>query len=291
MRTRGLTGVPAPVLVLAAIVSVQFGSAIARTMFDEVSPLGVTFLRQALAAVVLLAFTRPALQRWTRAQWIAVGLYGAALAGMNATFYSALQYVPLGVAVTIEFLGPLALALAMTRRWRDAVWALLAAAGVALLGAGAQGSASMLGLALALIAGAFWAAYILTSAKVGVEFPGLDGLAVALVVASLLTAPFGAASAMTAFTDASLLARGIVVALLSSVIVYALEMAALRRMSARVFSIMLSLEPAVAAMAGFIVLGQLLTGTDILGLVLVSMASAAVAYSIRDPKVPFEPLE
>ena len=291
MRTRGLTGVPAPVLVLGAIVSVQFGSAIARTMFDDVSPLGVTFLRQALAALVLLAITRPAVQRWTRRQWVAVSLYGAALAGMNAAFYSALQYIPLGVAVTIEFLGPLALALAMTRRWRDAVWALVAAAGVVLLGAGAQGSASMTGLLLALLAGAFWAAYILTSAKVGLEFPGLDGLAVALVIASVLTAPFGAASAMVVFTDPSLLARGLAVALLSSILVYGLEMAALRRMSARVFSVMLSLEPAVAALAGFVVLGQLLTGTDIVGLVLVSIASAAVAYSSKERRLPLEPLE
>lgn len=291
MRTRGLNGIPAPALVLGAIISVQFGSAVARTMFDQITPIGVTFLRQALAALVLLAITRPAVRRWTRRQWAAVGLYGIAMAGMNAAFYSALQYIPLGVAVTVEFLGPLALALAMTRRWRDAAWAAMAGAGVLLLGAGAQGSASTLGLALALLAGAFWAGYILTSARVGSEFPGLDGLAVALVVASLLTAPFGAASAMTAFTDPSLLAKAILVALLSSILVYGLEMAALRRISSRVFSVMLSLEPAAAALAGFLVLGQLLTGTDVLGLVLVSVASAAVAYSSKDARMTIEPLD
>jgi inner membrane transporter RhtA len=218
-------------------------------------------------------------------------LYGIAMAGMNAAFYSALQYIPLGIAVTVEFLGPLALALAMTRRWRDAAWAAMAGAGVLLLGLGAQGSSSTLGLALAMLAGAFWAGYILTSAKVGSQFPGLDGLAVALVVASLLTAPFGAASAMTAFTDPTLLAKAALVALLSSILVYGLEMAALRRLSSRVFSVMLSLEPATAALAGFVVLGQLLTGADIVGLVMVSVASAAVAYSGRGTTMTIEPLD
>lgn len=281
MRAGRLAAVPAPLLVIGAMFSVQFGSGIARTVFDQITPMGVAFLRQGLAAVILLVITRPQVRGWTRQQWMATAAYGVALAGMNGSFYAALNQIPLGLAVTLEFMGPLTMSLAMSRRGRDVGWALMAGLGVVLLGWTSHAAGSWMGYALALVAGAFWVGYILITKRIGESFEGLDGLAVALTIAALITAPLGARSAMGAFTDANLFVRSLLVALLCSIVVYVLEMAALRRMPPRVFGILLSLEPAVAALAGLVVLGQLLGAGEIVGLVLVCTASAAVAWETR----------
>lgn len=281
MRAGRLASVPAPLLVIGAMFSVQFGSGIARTVFDQITPMGVAFLRQGLAAVILLVITRPQVRGWTRQQWMATAAYGVALAGMNGSFYAALNQIPLGLAVTLEFMGPLTMSLAMSRRGRDVGWALMAGLGVVLLGWTSHAAGSWMGYALALVAGAFWVGYILITKRIGESFEGLDGLAVALTIAALITAPLGARSAMGAFTDANLFVRSLLVALLCSIVVYVLEMAALRRMPPRVFGILLSLEPAVAALAGLVVLGQLLGAGEIVGLVLVCTASAAVAWETR----------
>jgi inner membrane transporter RhtA len=228
--------------------------------------------------------TRPRLRGWSAPAWRAAILLGLVMAAMNLTFYLALRTVPLGTAVTVEFLGPLLLALVQTRRAADAAWALLAGAGVALLGLGANASAPLGGLLLALVAGLFWAGYIVCSAHLGRLVPGTGGLAVALAVATFAVLPFGAAGAGRIADHPHLLAGVTAVALLSSVFSYGLEITALRTMSTRVFGILMSLEPAAAALAGLLVLGQHLGLREVVALLVVSVASAAVTLGRRDRK-------
>ena len=282
---------PAPVLVLVAIASVQFGSAVARTAFDVTGASGMTLLRLSIAGLLLTAVVRPKVRRWSRAQWRAAVALGLTMGAMNLVFYLAIQDVPLGVAVTVEFVGPLLLALAQTRRFWDLVWALLAGAGVAVLGLDGGESVPITGLALALLAGMFWAGYILASARVGKVLPGVDGLAVALLVAALLALPFGAAGAGRAVADGQALLVGSAVALLSSVIPYALELTALRTIPTRVFGVLMSLEPAAAAIAGLIVLGQVLEPRELVALGAVSLASVGVTYGRRSDQPAPQPLE
>ena len=276
---------------LGAIVSVQTGSAIARTLFDDLGAAGVTLLRLALSAALLLLVLRPRVRTWTTRQWQAAALLGAAMAGMNLVFYLSLRTVPLGVAVTVEFVGPLLLALAQTRRLLDLMWALLAASGVVLLGVDSTSGIPVSGLALALVAGLFWAGYILASARVGQALPGLDGLAVALAIAAAVVLPFGAAGASAVLDRPALLLAAFGVALLSSVLSYGLELSALRRMPTRVFGILMSLEPAAAALAGLVILSQALGAREVLALALVSLASAGVTLGRRDGALPAQPLE
>jgi inner membrane transporter RhtA len=283
--------VPAPLLVLTAIVSVQVGSSLAKTLFDDLGAAGVTLLRLGLAALVLLVALRPAVRSWSRASWTASLLLGGAMAGMNLVFYLSLRTVPLGVAVTVEFLGPLMLALAQTRRAIDLVWAALAAAGVALLGLDTSGDIPLSGLLLAFIAGLFWAAYIVASARVGQVLPGTSGLAVALAFAALLVLPFGVSGASAVLERPSLLLAALGVALLSSVLSYGLELSALRRIPTRVFGILMSLEPAAAAVAGLVVLGEQLGAREVVALVMVSLASGGITLARRRAAVPVQPLE
>ncbi len=272
---------PAPLLVLGAIATVQTGSAVARGLFDDLGAAGVTLLRLLLAALLLLVVVRPRVRTWSRQAWVAAGLLGLAMAGMNLVFYLALRTVPLGVAVTVEFLGPLLLALVQTRRFLDLTWALLAASGVVLLGADSNGSAPLSGLALALLAGLFWAGYILASARLGQAVAGLDGLAVALAVAAVLVLPVGVGGAAAVLDHPGLLVGAGAVALLSSVLPYGLELTALRRLPTRVFGVLMSLEPAAAAVAGLVVLGQALSGREVVALLLVSTASLGVTVAGR----------
>jgi inner membrane transporter RhtA len=280
-RRRGLESVPAPALVLIGIASVQTGSAIARNFFDVTGAAGMTLLRLAIAGILLTAVVRPAFRSWGREQWTATLALGLTMGAMNLVFYQAIQTVPLGVAVTVEFIGPLLLAVAQTRRLRDLLWAALAGAGVALLGLQDGGSVPLRGLLLALLAGLFWAGYIVSSARVGRALPGLDGLAGALLVGALLALPFGAAGAGRAVADGWALVAGVGVALLSSVVPYACELTALRTMPTRVFGVLMSLEPAAAAVAGLLVLDQHLGGRELVALVLVSLASVGVTLGQR----------
>jgi inner membrane transporter RhtA len=282
--------VPAPLLVLAAIGSVQVGSAIARGLFDDLGAPGVVLLRVGLSAVLLVALLRPRPWRWSRPAQAAAAMLGVAMGAMNTVFYLSIRTVPLGVAVTVEFTGPLLLSLVQTRRWRDVAWVLLAAAGVALLGLDGT-SAPLTGLLLAFLAGLCWAGYILASARVGSLLPGTGGLAVALVVATVLVLPFGGAGASAALHRPELLLGGLGVAVLSSVVPYGAELAALRRIPTRVFGVLMSLEPASAALAGLIVLGQHLTVREVLALVLVTAASAGVTLTARQDRLPAQPLE
>lgn len=283
--------VPAPLLVLTAIVSVQVGSSLAKTLFDDLGAAGVTLLRLGLAAALMLVVLRPALRTWSRASWTASLLLGGAMAGMNLTFYLSLRTVPLGIAVTVEFLGPLLLALVQTRRAVDLVWAALAAGGVALLGFDTSNDVPLSGLLLAFVAGLFWAGYIVASARVGQVLPGTAGLAVALAFAAVLVLPFGLEGASAVLDRPALLVAALGVALLSSVISYGLELSALRRIPTQVFGILMSLEPAAAALAGLVVLGEALGPREVLALLLVSLASGGITLARRREAVPVQPLE
>lgn len=272
--------VPAPLLAVAAIFSVQFGSAFARTHFDEIGPTGAATLRLVFAAVILVAVVRPRVGNWTRRQWLAAGVLGLALAGMNSLIYLAVARIPLGVAVTLEFTGPLVLALVQTRRLRDLLWALVAFAGVILLGLGSTTGVAVGGVLLAFGAAAFWAGYILASSRVGRETPGIDGLVVAIVVAAVVVTPFGAADAVSSVrADPWLIGVFAIVAVLTSALPYALELIALRSLPTRVFGVLSSLGPAVAALAGLVVIGQLLDLREVIALVLVTAASVGVTIS------------
>ncbi|OIH97237.1 transporter [Curtobacterium sp. MCBA15_001] len=277
------TRVPAPLLALAAIVSVQLGAAVAKTRFDEVGSVGAATLRLVIGALVLALVVRPRVRHWHRAQWLgAVGL-GLALGGMNVFIYLAFASIPIGVAVTIEFLGPLALSLVHTRRWRDALWAALALAGVVLLGVGPSAVTQLAGVAFAVAAAACWAGYIVMNRHVGSIIPGVDGLVVSMLVAMVVSLPFGLGTAVRGVVaDPSLLVVFGIVAVLSSVLPYALEMLALRRMPTRVFGVLQSLGPAIAALAGLVVLGEALSLVEVVALACVTAASVGVTvYSAR----------
>jgi inner membrane transporter RhtA len=273
---------PAPLLVITAIASVQVGSSIAHGLFDELGANGVTFLRLALAALIFAAVTRPRFRSWSTSAWLAAALLGVVMAGMNLIFYQSIRTVPLGIAVTVEFLGPLLLALVQTRRLLDLLWALMAAGGVLLLGLDSGGAAPVTGLLLAFLAGLFWAAYIVGSARLGGLVPGAGGLTVSLSVGALIALPFGGGAVAEVAGNPSLLIAAAAVALLSSVLSYGLEIHALRKIPTRIFGILMSLEPAAAAVAGLIILGQWLGGAEIVALMLVTLASAGVTLARRE---------
>ncbi|WP_327355333.1 EamA family transporter [Streptomyces sp. NBC_01304] len=263
-------------LVLTGCVSVQFGAALAVTLMPRAGALGVVTLRLVAAAVILLVVCRPKLRGHSRSDWGTVVAFGTVMALMNGLFYQAVDRIPLGHAVTLEVLGPLALSVIASRRALNALWAALALVGVALLG-GAGGAGfgelDLVGAAFALAAGAMWAAYIVFSARTGRRFPQADGLALAMAFAALLSVPFGFVESGAKLLVPSTIALGAGVAVMSSVLPYTLELLALRRLPASTFAILMSLEPAIAATAGFLILSQGLSLTDSLAIVLVVAAS------------------
>jgi len=276
----------APVgLVLGAVSSVQFGAALAKTLFDDLGPAGTVLVRLLVAAVILLAVWRPRVRGMTREQLGVAVVFGLALGGMNLSFYAALDRIPLGIAVTLEFIGPLGVAVAGSRRTLDVAWVVLAAAGIVSL-SGGGGDLDPLGVALALLAGAFWAGYILLSARAGRTFPGGSGLALAMAVGTVVLLPAGVADGGGALLDPRLLALGAAVAVLSSVIPYSLELEALRRMPARVFGVLMSLEPGLAALAGWLILSEALSTREVAAIGLVVAASAGAAITARDAPGP-----
>ncbi|MDX3662353.1 EamA family transporter [Streptomyces sp. ID05-26A] len=272
-------GIPPTALVLLGIVSVQVGAAFAKQLFAVAGSAGTVTLRLVMAALVLVVIWRPSL-RLDRRTLVTVAVYGAVLAAMNLCFYAALARIPLGAAVTIEFLGPLAVAVAGSRRWLDAVWVLLAGTGVVLL-TGVQGGLLWTGVLFALAAGACWAAYILVTAKLGSQTTDGKGLALAMVVGAVIALPFGIGTAGTAMLDPLVLAAGFAVALMSSVVPYSLELEALRRMPPRVFGILMSMEPAVAAVAGLLLLGEHLAPAQWVAVGCVVIASVGATRSAR----------
>jgi inner membrane transporter RhtA len=286
-RLQGLRAVPGAVppvgLVMLGILSVQVGAAFAKSLFPVVGSSGTVFLRLAFAALILMMVWRPRVRGHTGRDYLLVLLFGLVFAVMNMSFYASLDRLPLGVAVTVEFVGPLGVAVFGSRRLLDLLWALLAAGGIVLLTPLSGVQIDPLGLALALGAGACWAAYILLSVRVGRSFPGGNGLALGTAVGAVLAAPLGIWQGGPQLLEWPLLATGAAVALLSSVIPYSFELEALRKLPARVFGVLMSVEPAMAAIVGFIVLGEALGERELLALGLITAASiGATRFRARD---------
>jgi inner membrane transporter RhtA len=271
-------------MVVGAIVSVQSGSALATDLFDQVGPEGAVFLRTTFAAAILLLVGRPTLAMVRQAGLRDVFLFSITFLGMNTLFYASIDHIPLGAAVTLEFVGPLGVAILGSRRRLDLLWALLAAAGIALLsdGLGPAGIFSI-GAVFALLAGAFWGLYILQSARIGAALPGLGALAVAVAISAVLSAPLGIAEGGTDLLAPSVLAIALAVGIVSSVIPYSLELEALRRLPNAVFGVLMSLEPAVAALVGLVALSQGLEAIEVVAIALVVAASAGALRTASAP--------
>lgn len=277
-----LVRAPSSGLVLGAIASVQFGSAVAATLFSRIGPGGAVWLRLLFGTVILLALWRPRVRGHTRRELLLACVFGLVLAGMNFSFYSALHRIPLGVAVTLEFVGPLAVALAGSRRPLDLLWVALAAGGILALTRGGVHHLNGVGVALALLAGCFWGVYILVNARVGRAFEGGTGLALAMCVGAAVMIPFGIGQGGSHLLEPRSLLLGAAIGVLSSAIPYSFEVEALRRIAPAVFGVLMSIEPAMAALAGFIVLGQGLEARALLGISLVVAASVGAARGSRE---------
>jgi inner membrane transporter RhtA len=290
-RARGpdLRQPPAAALVAVGAFSVQFGAALAIRLFHRVGPAGAVTLRLGIAALILAVVARPRLAAIRRRDAGVAVAFGLVLAGMNLCFYEAIARIPLGVAVTIEFSGPLALALCGSRRWLDLVWAVLAGTGVALFTTGGGAHLDPVGIAFAFLAGAGWIGYILLSKQTGLRFDARTGLGIAMVSGALAILPVGLAAGGARLFHLDVLLLGGAVAILSSVVPYSLELVALRQVTPRAFGVLLSMDPAVGAAAGFAVLGQHLTGRDLLALLLVSVANLGNALTGRPGVVATTP--
>jgi inner membrane transporter RhtA len=274
--------------VLLAIVSVQGGAAIAKRLFPVFGATGTAGLRIGLSAVMLMLLFRPSMRALSARQWQLVVPYGLVLAAMNLIFYRALERIPLGLAVTLEFLGPLMLAVAGSRRALDFVWVALAAAGIALIAPWSGSGVDLLGASFAILAGACWAAYIVLGSRVSRVLPGGPAVALGLSVATVAVLPFSLADGGLAHLTPSLLVAGAALALLSSALPFTLEMRALGAMPARTFSILMSLEPAVAAVCGLLFLREQLTGAQWTAVALVIAASAGATATARKMPVHVE---
>jgi inner membrane transporter RhtA len=269
-------------LLVIAMCSIQGGAALAKSLFPLVGAEGTTALRLSLAALILGLVMRPWRTRLNIAAWRALVAYGAALGGMNLMFYMSLKTVPLGIAVSLEFTGPLLLAILSSRRAIDFVWVVLAVCGLALLLPSQLTDAPLdpTGAALALGAGACWALYIIFGQKAGAAH-GAQTVALGTLVAALIVFPIGVMQAGSSLFHWSLLPVALAVALLSSALPYSLEMVALARMPARTFSILMSLEPAIAALSGMLFLQEQLTGRHWLAIGAIILAALGTASTIR----------
>ncbi|SEH00639.1 inner membrane transporter RhtA [Nonomuraea solani] len=274
--------IPPSGLVLLGIFSVQLGAGFAKELFATLPPSAVVFLRIAAGALIMGLLVRPRLKGLSWGDW-AVGIgFGATLAVMNLVFYEALARLPMGIAVAIEFLGPLGVAVAASRRRLDLLWVGLAAAGVVLLAPwGDSSSVSWAGIGFAMVAGVCWAGYILLSAAAGQRFPGTTGLSFAMIVSAVLVAPVGVTTGGADLLQPELLLIGLGVGLLSSVIPYSLELQALRRMPKQVFGILMSLEPAAAALIGVLLLSEFLQVQQWVAIICIVAASLGSTRASR----------
>jgi inner membrane transporter RhtA len=279
MRSQASSTIPPIPAVILAIVSVQGGAAIAKGLFPVLGAAGTASMRIGLSALLLLVAVRPRLGKLRADQWRAVVPYGLALGAMNFLFYCALARVPLGLAVTLEFVGPLALALSGSRRWFDVVWALLAGVGIALIAPWSGHGVDVLGMLFALAAGGCWAGYIVLGQRTAAVLPGTLAVAVGMLVGALLVVPFGLASGQLAALTPHLALLGGLLALFSSVLPFTLEMQALKSLPTRTFSILMSLEPAAAAVSGWLLLHERLTIGQWLAVVLIVIASAGATLT------------
>ena len=265
---------------MGSLVSLSLGTSFAKSLFPMVGAAGTTTFRLVFATAILMLLWRPWRQRWQRSDWPALAAYGLTLGTMNLLFYNAIKFIPFGLAIAIEFSGPLAVAIWNSRRWMDAVWVILAISGLALLLPlpGLDSTAlDWRGVAFALAAGVCWGLYIVFGQRVSKRF-GDMATPMGMLFAALAVTPFGMAQAGAALLDSSLLAAGLGVAVLSSAIPYSLEMYALRHLPKQTFSILLSLEPATGAVAGWLVLGEQLSALQVLAMGLVMVASMGSAW-------------
>ena len=283
-QSTGSSGPPAAALVMTSSISGQCGAALATRLFGQVGPAGTLTLRLVFAAIALALIARPwrrhvraALHPSRRADLAVLVLFGLVLAGMNLSFYESIARIPLGVAVTVEFVGPLTVSVVGSRRWTDGLWVVLAGAGVLSLASGSVFGVlhdlDIAGVGFAALARCCWGTYILLNKETGKRFRGTAGLAGAMVVGALFVAPIGAVHAGEALLRPAVLGVGAAVAMLSSVIPYSCELAALRSATPRAFGILLSMAPAIAALAGFAILGQTLSGLEVGAMVLVVVAN------------------
>jgi inner membrane transporter RhtA len=280
-------GLPASALLIGSIISIQCGSALATSLFSRCGVAGTAFLRCTFAALVLLAMTRPRLRGRARVDLAWLVVFGLLLAGMNVTFYEAIDRLPLGIVVTVEFLGPLTVATVFSRRRRDLIWIALAAAGVAAFaGLPGGGALDTTGLAFAFAAGACWGSYVLVAKRVGRSWQGSEGLAVSMAVTAVVLAPLGIASGGVRLVDPGLLLLAALVGVFSGAIPFALELAALRRLTATSYGVLTSLEPAVAGAVGLVLLGQRPRTTEIVAAALVVIASIGATRSATVPPGP-----
>ncbi|GAC1312914.1 MAG: DMT family transporter [Ktedonobacteraceae bacterium] len=270
-------GVPPQLFALLAIISVQLGSAVSKSLFQSIGPLGTTFLRLIFAAVLLLLIWRPRLHGYTRRHLLLIALFGITIAAMNTVFYAAIARIPLGIAVSLEFVGPLGVALIQSRHLKDLVWAALAAGGILLLAPIGPTHLDPLGVGLALLAGCFWGTYILLNVQMGRASTGGGGLALSMAVAACVIAPWGSINGGMRLLDPQVLLIGFAVAVLSTVIPFSLELEALRRLPSRVFGILMSIEPAIGALMGFLVLGEVIGPREMIAFALVIAASVGVS--------------
>ena len=276
---------PPTILVLISIASTQLGSAFAKTIIQELGSITTVLLRVGLGAIALLLIQRPQLKGYTRNNYLLLILFGLNMAAMNLSFYAAIARIPLGIAVTLEFAGPLGVACANSRQMLDLLWIFLAGVGIFLL-APIEGSfVDPVGVSLALLAAFFWGTYILLSAKVGKVFSNISGIGLmtaALVAGTLGLLPLGILTQDFTQLEPRFLAAGLGVAILSSAIPYTFELEALKKLPVRVFGVLLSLEPAIATVLGFVILQERLELRAIVAVVLVTLASiGASAFEKR----------
>ena len=279
MENKKEGGIPPVPAVLLSIISVQGGAAIAKGIFPVLGPAVTSSLRIVLSAVILILFNRPNLKDVTRAQWKAVSLYGLTLGAMNIIFYMAISRIPLGLGVTLEFIGPLVLALFGSKRILDFIWVALAAVGIVLIAPWTNNGLDLIGVLLALLAGAFWAGYIVMGGRISKIMDGGKAVTIGMIFASALVLPFAIGDGLLTHLSPYVLLSGLALALLSSAIPFTLEINALRKMPAKTFSILMSLEPAAAALSGLVFLHEYLSVYEWMAVALVVIASAGATLT------------
>lgn len=279
MRLR-LPTIPPVLLVVLSIISVQIGSSAAKDLYSAAAPVTVAWLRITLSAIILLGLTRPRVAGRPASDWVGAAAYGVSIAAMNILFYLSIQRIPIGMAVAFEFLGPLTVAVVGSRRVRDLLWVVLAAAGIAMLGF-TPGRLDPLGIFFALAAGVFWGLYIILAGRIGRRWSGISGVAVAMAFGAVLATVAVAFTGQWPASNGHVWLMGGVVALLASVIPYGLEMVALRSVPSAVFGVLMSLEPAAAALFALILLGERLTPLELVAMACVIVASIGSTRSSR----------
>ncbi|RZK40613.1 MAG: DMT family transporter [Pedobacter sp.] len=271
--------------VLLSIISVQCGAAIAKGLFPEIGAAATASLRIGLSAIILLIAFRPNMGKLNAKQWKYVTLYGLSLGAMNMIFYMAIERIPIGLGVTLEFVGPLVLAIFSSKKAIDFIWVVLAAIGIALIAPWTSNGLNLTGVLLALLAGGFWAAYIILGGRISKIMKGGEAVAVGMLFATILILPFGIFSGGLNQLSPKLLGLGAALALLSSAIPFTLEINALKQLPARTFSILMSLEPAMASLAAFVFLQEYLSIIECVAVACVVIASAGSSFTARKAKI------